>query len=162
MSRSICLFAALVAPVLLHAGDTPRDRATLKGATSVSVIIDVLPADFGKEGVTAELLRDRLTQRLREVNVPLEDSAKEFLGLRISSVRDTRGPYAVAISLGFYQPVTLTRDPAVRLAPPTWDADSVLMAPAKVLSRAVLESIDDLANRFISAWRSVNGLPPDK
>lgn len=162
MSRSLCLFAALLAPILAHAGDTPRDRATLKGATSVSVIIDVLPADFGKEGVTAELLRDRLTQKLREVNIPLDDSAKEFLGLRISSVRDTRGPYAVAINLGFYQPVTLARDPAVRLAPPTWDTDIVLMAPTKVLTRAVLESIDDLANRFIAAWRSVNGLAPDK
>jgi hypothetical protein len=156
MTRRI-LLPALLAPLLLYAGDSTRDRATLKGAKSVAVIVDTLPADLPREGVTEDALRARLTARLRDAGIPLDEASKEFVGLRISSIRDTRGPYAVGLNLGFYQPVTLVRDPAMRFAPPTWDADVVLMAAPKMLQRAAMESVDDLADRFIAAWRSVNG-----
>ena len=161
MTRSL-LLPAMLAPLLVYAGDSPRDRATLKGATSVSVIVDALPPDLPKEGVTGEALSARLTTRLRDAGIPLDDAAKEFVGLRISSVRDTRGPYAVSITLGFYQPVALSRDPTMRFAPQTWDTDIVLMAAPKFLERATLVSVDDLADRFIAAWRSVNGLAAQK
>lgn len=151
------LLPALLAPLLLHAGDSPRERATLKGAKSVAVIVDALPKDLGKEGITPDALRTRLAGRLRDAGIPVDDAAKEFVGLRISSIRDTRGPYAVAIALGFYQPATLVRDPTMRVAPQTWDSDIVLMAAPKMLPRAATESVDDLADRFIAAWRSVNG-----
>lgn len=155
MSRCIAALLTL-ATFCLHAGDSPRDRATLKGVKSIAIVIDTLPADLSKEGVTPENLRARLMDRLREASIPIDDTAKEFLGVRLASVRDTRGPYAVCVMLGFYQPATLTRDPAVRFAPQTWDTDLVLMAAPKVVPRAVLESIDELANRFIAAWRAAN------
>ena len=151
------LLPVLLTPFLLHSGDSPRDRATLKGAKAVSVIIDALPSDFGKEGITSDALHTRLTNRLRDAGIPVDDAAKEFVGLRVSSIRDTRGPYAVSIALGFYQPATLVRDTTMRVAPQTWDSDIVLMAAPKMLSRAASESVDDLADRFIAAWRSVNG-----
>jgi hypothetical protein len=146
----------LLAPLLLHAGDTPLDRATMKGSKGVAVIIDALPADLPKEGVTEGELRARLAQRLREAGIPMDDTAKDFVGVRVAMVRDTRGPYAVAIRLGYFQPVTLVRDPTVRTAPETWDVDTVLMAAPKMVYRAAMDSIDDLAARFIAAWRSVN------
>jgi hypothetical protein len=151
------LLPALLAPFLLHGGDSARERATIKGAKSVAVIVDALPDDLAKEDVSAGRLRDRLTGRLLDAGIPLDDASKDFVGLRVSSVRDKRGPYAVAITLGFYQPATLVRDPAVRIAPQTWDTGIVLMAAPKFLERAALESIDELADRFIAAWRSVNG-----
>jgi hypothetical protein len=120
------------------------------------VIIDALPADLSKEGLTEGELRARLAQRLREAGIPMDDTAKDFVGVRVASVRDSRGPYAVAIRLGYFQPVTLVRDPTVRTAPETWDVDTVLMAPPKQLYRAAMDSIDDLAARFVAAWRSVN------
>jgi hypothetical protein len=155
MTRGILLLPVLTT-LVLHAGDMPGDRATLKGSKGVAVIVDTLPADLPKEGVTEGELRTRLTQRLREAGIPLDDNSKDFVGIRVASVRDTRGPYAVAIRIGFFQPVTLVRDAAVRAAPETWDVDTVLMAPPKMLYRAAMDSIDDLAARFIAAWRSVN------
>jgi hypothetical protein len=156
MTRPILFLAALMAPLLLHAGDGARDRATIKGSKGVAVIIDTLPADLTKEGVTEGELRARLAQRLREADIPLDDTAKDFVGVRVASVRDTRGPCAVAIRLGFFQPVTLVRDPSVRAAPETWDVNTILIASPKMLYRAAMDSIDELAARFVTAWRSVN------
>lgn len=156
------LLFTLLAPMLMFAGDSARDRATLKGVKSITVIVDTLPEDFQREGISNDALRMRLTDRLREAGIPIEEASKEFVGLRVASVRDTRGPYAAGITLGFYQPVTLVRDPAMRFAPPTWDTDIVLMAPPKLLQRAVMETVNDLADRFIAAWRAVNGTAPAK
>ena len=156
MTRRI-LLPALVAPFLLLGGDSALERATLKGATAVAVIVDALPEGLPREDITAGAMRDRLTGRLLRAGIPLDEGSKDFVGLRVSSVRDKRGPYAVAITLGFYQPATLVRDPTVRIAPPTWDSSIVMMAAPKFLEQAALESVDDLADRFIAAWRSVNG-----
>jgi hypothetical protein len=138
------------------AGDTPMDRATLKGIKAIGVIVDQLPPEFPKEGVNTDALQTRLADRLRAANITVDPDAKEFVGLRVTSVRANRGPYAVCISIGLYQPVTLVRDPAMRLAPQTWEVETVLMADPKILYRAAMESVDELAARFVTAYRSVN------
>jgi len=148
--------AALLASLLLHAGDTPRERATLKGAKVVGVVVEPMPDDLPKLGVTADALQARLAGRLRDAGIPLDDSATEFIGLRVASARETRGPYAVVVRLGFYQAVTLVRDPTVRAAPETWAEETVLMAAPKMVFRTCVDGIDDLADRFIAAWRSAN------
>lgn len=156
MVRSILLIPALLVAFPAHAGDATLDRATLKGIKAVGVIIDQLPPDLPKEGVTAEVLQARLTQRLAEAQIPIDSAAKEFVGIRASSVRDARGPYALSMSIGLYQPVTLVRDSNVRAAPQTWEVDTVAMAAPKLLYRAAMDSVDELAARFIAAFRSVN------
>jgi hypothetical protein len=156
MTRRILVPAALFTALVLCAGDSPRDRATLKGSKGVAIIIDVLPDALIKEGVTTEALQSRLIQRLTDAGIPLDSNSKEFIGLRASSVRDTRGPLAVSFRLGFYQPATLVRDPDSRIAPETWEVDTILMAAPKLVQRAAMDSMDDLANRFVAAWRSVN------
>src|SRR6266550_1692396 len=121
------LWLLVFLPLLAAAGDAILDRATLKGIKAVSIIIDELPADLPKEAVTADTLQTRLTQRLTDAHIPIDSAAKEFVAIRASSVRDSKGPYAVAMSIGLYQPVTLVRNPAQRLAPPTWDAETVVI-----------------------------------
>jgi hypothetical protein len=140
----------------LCAGDAPLDRATLKGIKAVGVVIDALPADLPKEGVTPEALESRLATRLREAHIDIEAAAKEFVGVRVTAVRASRGPYAVAITVGLYQPVTLVRDPSMRAAPETWEVETILMADPKLLYRAAMESVDELAGRFATAYHSVN------
>ena len=161
----ILLLGALLGAFLAEAGDAALDRATLKGLKAVGVIIDQLPPELAKEGVTADELQTRLAQRLRDAHITIDPAAKEFVGLRASLVRDTsrsllrtpaRGPYAVSMTIGLYQPVTLVRDSTIRAAPQTWEVDTVLMADPKLLYRAAMESVDDLAARFVAAYRSVN------
>jgi hypothetical protein len=74
----------------------------------------------------------------------------------MTAVRDNRGPFAVAITIGAYQPVVLTRDKNLKTATQTWEVDTVLLADAKQLYRGAMDSIDELAARFVTAYRSVN------
>jgi hypothetical protein len=156
MVRRIVMPCLWIAALAAQTGDAPIDRATLKGIKAVGVVIDALPPNLPKEGVTAEALETRLASRLREAKVNVDPAAKEFVGLRVSSVRGNRGPYALAMTIGLYQPVTLVRSPTTRAAPQTWAVDTIVMADPKLLYRAAMDSVDELASRFAAAYHSVN------
>jgi len=158
MHWKMFIFAALVAlPVASHAaGDGELDRATLRGLKAVSVVIDRVDPQLPKEGVAPAALQDRIEDRLKEAKIEVTASATEFVGLQISAVRGSRGPYALSFTIGLYQPVLLARDRNVKTATKTWEVETILMAEPKVLRQASLESVDDLAARFVAAFRSVN------
>ena len=132
------------------------ERDTLKGLGAIGVVIDVLPPELPREGVTDAMLRARLIAKLSAAGFVIGDSSRAFAGLRLIAVRDTRGPYAVAVTLGLYQPAILSRDPGLRTVPETWSADTILMAQPKILPQAALDSVDDLAARLAAAWREAN------
>lgn len=141
---------------LSGAGDAPLDRATLRGVTAMNVVLDPVATELQKEGATADALRTRLEQKLRDAGIKLDPASTEFVGLRVTSVRASKGPHAIAASLGFYQPVTLVRDRNVKTATQTWEVETVVLADSKQVNAACLDSIDELAARFIAAYRSVN------
>ena len=138
------------------AGDAPLDRATLKGLTAVNVVVDQLDARVEGAGVTASAVRARLEDRLRAANITVDESKSEFMAVRMTGVRASRGPFAVAVTLGAYQPVILSRDPKVRTATQTWEVETVLLAEPKQLYRAAMDTIDELSAAFVTAYRSVN------
>jgi hypothetical protein len=142
---------------LYGAGDSALDRATLRGIRAVNVVVDAVDPQVEAEGVTRDTLRARLEDRLRAAGVTVDSSRPEFLAVRLTAARGGRGPFAAALTLSLYQPVELARDPKVRTATQTWEVETVILAEPKVLSRACQDSIDDLAGRFVSAYRSVNG-----
>jgi len=136
--------------------DAPLDRATLRDLKSVNVIIDPLDPELVKQGLTQEILQTRIEDRLRDAGIGLDKSAKEFVGLRIMQVRAQRGPYALCLSIGVYQPVLLVRDKNLKTATQTWEVETILLSDPKVLSRESLNSVTELADRLVAAYRSVN------
>jgi hypothetical protein len=78
------------------------------------------------------------------------------VALRLASVRAARGPFAIAVSIGLYPPVTLVRDRNLKTATQTWEVDAVMLADAKQVHRACMDSVDELAGRFLTTYRSVN------
>ena len=149
------MLAALSVP-LTGAGDAAIDRATLRGITAVNVVMDPVAPEIEKEGATTSAIRARLEEKLREGGPKIDPASNEFLALRVRSVRAGRGPYAVAATIGLYQRVTLVRDPALRTATQTWEVDTVLLADPKQVYRACMDSVDELATRFLAAYRSAN------
>src|SRR5689334_13612086 len=158
MRWSYLLLAALLAAPSISegAGDGAIDRATLRGLKEVNVVLDPLAADLLKAGLTAIDLQTRLQGRLKEAGITVNETAPEFLGLRVLAARDKRGPFAVAFNLGLYQPVMLVRDHNLRSATSTWEVENVVMADPKILHQAAVETVDDLAAHFIAAYRSAN------
>jgi hypothetical protein len=146
----------LLQPLAHAAGDSPLDRATLQGLKSIGVVIDRIDPELVKQGFDRAAIQSRIDVRLRGAGLPVAANANEFIGLRLLQVRGGRGPFALCVSVGLYQPVTLSRDTQIRTATQTWEADTVLMAEPKILYSAGLDSIDELVDRFIAAWKSVN------
>lgn len=161
MSSKLLLFLAVAG---LHAaGDSPLDRATLRAIAAVNVVVDPVEAPVKEQGVTQEKLRARLEDRLEAAGITVDSSSPEFVAVRLTSVHAmpgrfavSRPPFAVAMTIALYQPVELVRDPKVRTATQTWEVETVVLADPKILYRACQDSIDDLAERFIAAYRSAN------
>jgi hypothetical protein len=152
----ILLFLLLLPVVTEGAGDAALDRATLRDLKSISVVIDRIDPELVKEGFAEGILRGRIEDRLQNAGLPVTSKSTEFLGLRLLHVRGRRGPYALCVSLGLYQPVILVRDAKVRTATQTWEVNTVLMAEPSIVYSASLDSVDELVDRFIAAWRAVN------
>jgi hypothetical protein len=151
------IFVLLTLPSLAPgAGNGTLDRATLKGLTAINVIVDKVDPQIEGAGVTASALRARLEDKLREANVTVDTSRAEFLAVRLTGVRANRGPFALAVTMGAYQQVSLSRDPKVKTATQTWEVETVLLADPKQLYRATMDCVDELAGSFLEAWKSVN------
>jgi hypothetical protein len=162
MYKIVFVLLTAVALPLAGAGDASLDRATLRGVTAVHVVMDPIAPEIEKEGATADALRMRLEERLRSAGIQIDPASTEFVGLRLTSVRSARGPitqaraFAVAATIGLYQPVTLVRDRNLKTATQTWEVETVLLADTKQVYRACMDSVDELAARFVTAYRSVN------
>jgi hypothetical protein len=50
----------------------------------------------------------------------------------------------------------LIRNKEVKTATETWAVETVLMADPKVVNRETLNSLDELADRLVAAYRSAN------
>ena len=142
---------------LFGAGDEPTDRATLRGAVAFNVVIDPVAPDVEKEGATANAIRTRVEARLRDAGVKIDPASHVFVGLRLLSVRAPRGPFAIAATISVYQTVTLVRDPKVKTTTQTWEVGTVILADPKRVYRGSMDSADELAARFVTAYQSANG-----
>ncbi|MEO8593478.1 MAG: hypothetical protein ABI759_09150 [Candidatus Solibacter sp.] len=156
MYRKVFVLLAVLSLSLHSAGDEALDRATLRGVKAVNVVADPVAPELEKEGATSDALRTRLEQKLRDGGIEIDSAALEFVGLRITSVRAARGPLAITADIAIYQPVTLVRDRTVKTTTKTWEADTIVLADTKQVYRACMDSMDELAGRFVTAYRSVN------
>src|ERR1700736_2373298 len=104
--RMVLLLAILTQPLKVDAAnDGPLDRATLRGLPAISVVIDKLDKELAHENLTQDALQSRMEKRLQNAGIPLGKDANVFLALRLMQVRAKRGPVAVCLSIGLYQPV---------------------------------------------------------
>jgi hypothetical protein len=158
MHARILLIVALglLPPDTRAAGDEALDRATLRGLKGIGVVIDAIDPQLEKLGITRDVVLTRMLARLQSDSIIIDPSATEFLGLRITAVRGSRGPLGLSFTLGLYQPVLLSRDHDLRTSTETWEVESVLLADPKVLVTACTETADDLSDRFAAAFHAVN------
>jgi hypothetical protein len=141
---------------ILTAGDAALDRATLRGVSGINVVIDQLDPQLEQAGLTKEVLRNRIVDKLRIANIMVDTNSNVFLGLRVDGMLPKKGPDALCFALGFYQPVILSRDAKIRTATLTWDVRTVLMVAPKPMVQSALNTIEQLTDQFVSAYRSVN------
>jgi hypothetical protein len=162
MYRSAFLLLIAIALPLGGAGDAALDRATLRGIASVNVVIDPVAPEIQKEGATADVLRARMQERLQQGGLRIDPSSTDFVAIRLTSVQGGKASFggkssfAIAVSVAVYQPVTLVRDKSLRTVTQTWEVETIVLADAKQVNAACLDSVDELAARFLAAYKSVN------
>lgn len=160
LRTTVLLAALLVLPSAIPgAGDAPLDRATLRGLKSVSVVIDRLTPDLQRDGLSPERLQRQIEERLSKAGIIIDKDAVEFIGFRVLAIREKKAPYSLWFAIGLYQPVLLSRDKNIRTATQTWEAETAVTATPKLLVRSSAAIVDQLADQFVAAYRSVN--PPN-
>ena|SRR5579863_4760012 len=167
-ARTFCLLFVLpgVLGVPGLAGDSDIDRATLRGLTSIKVVIDQPPPEMEQEGLDREHLRATMEQKLRDGGIKIDNDAVEFLGLAIATARSgRRSPLALVMNLGLFQVVTLNRDKTTKTVAETWGAQRLLsVAPkgrvpivsSKGGDRETVDAVEGLLDQFVKAYQAVN------
>lgn len=143
-----------------HSGvssDAPLDRATLRGLKAVKAIVDSPDGDaLQQAGLTTAKLAGQIEQRIAKAGIPVDPNAREFVGLRVTFAHAKKTDYALGLTLAVYQNVSLSRDPAMKTMAETWSGESILLVPPRMLGEAVANTLDQLVDQFIAAYRSAN------
>ena len=150
------LLAGLWLVVCACAADAQLDRGTLQGIKAINVVVDPLDPPLEKIGLSKDGLRAQVEDRLRAAGIIVDRDAREFLGIRITSVEARKGVFSLCFSEAVYQPVLLARDQKVRTATQTWEVDSILVVPSKGLQLAATQQLEQMADQFLTAFKSVN------
>ena len=145
--------------------DSTLNRHSLYGLKEMSVFID-LPPTLRDTPLSERQIRNDVELKLRSAGIKagfMEESvdlpSRPCLYVRVSSIKPQSGfpcivPFYVDISL--YQEVYLKRDPSIALAGETWSAGEVVLSETQRASSFIRGSIQDLMDRFVNAYLSVN------
>jgi hypothetical protein len=143
---------------------TADKRDTLRGLKEVSVLVEYLPDDVEREGLSREHLKRDIEVRLRQAGLhvlAISEIAKSpgapYLYIAVYPIT---GPSvnlnAYAIGLTLKQLVQLSRNPTMELFATTWEGPT---SPSWLSASRVLDirsSISDAVERFVIDYQAVN------
>jgi hypothetical protein len=144
------------------AADDIIARGSLKGVKAILVGIDPLSVDAVKAGLTEDLLKRGLEQKLRSFGIKVlekqDPSTPVYLYADITLNRAKDAPvYVYSITLSLKQLAFLKRDSNIQLAVPTWALTRNGVAGDKVFTAAVHRATLELGDKFCSAYKAANG-----
>jgi hypothetical protein len=142
-------FALLASRQTLNAQSQAPD--SLKGITSVSVLIEELPSGATKLGLMPSTIQTDVELKLRLAGMKV--LAQSFISLYVS-VNATPDGRAENITVELLQPVTLNRDSSIVV----WTAITWIRQRVALLynSQDIREAVKDEVDTFLNDWLSVN------
>lgn len=152
----------VVLPVLLlspaWAGDTPMERASLKGVTSVQLLVEPIAPDAARDGLSATQLEADIELRLRQTALKVAPLANDVLQVQAITVKQPDGDfYAFTVSVVFHQVVVPLRhlQDQIQLSAATWSVAVIGVVPTGEV-RSVRSHVITLVDKFIHAYREQN------
>ena len=141
---------------------TPTGRETLRGLPGLEVLIESIPPELERAGLTTAGLRTELEQRLKAGGVAVYASQKEnpspakpYLYVHLNPLELPGQLQAVAIQVHVRQTLQSLVTNSHIVNAMTWDRHTVIaMRPTdmSLLKETVLEMVDG----FIADWRAVH------
>jgi len=157
--RRIVLTVLLLLPALpAWAGDTPMERASLRGITSVRVLVEPISPDAAQDGLSTAQLEADVELRLRQAGLQVVPLANDVLQVQAITVKQPQGGfYAFTASVLFYQVVVPLRliQNQTQLPAATWSLAVVGAVPTGAV-RDVRSHVVGLVDRFVAAYREQN------
>jgi hypothetical protein len=136
-------------------------RDTLRSLPGVEVIVDVVPPELERAGVTAASLKGALTKRLGAAGITIYASQKDnpsparpYLYVHLNALEIPKDDLCiVAVLVQVRQTVRSVVTSSSIVDAMTWDSHTVVGIPVKELGR-IGEVIDEHADRFIRDWQA--------
>lgn len=151
--RVVPLFVGCV--TCLIAGG-PFEQATLRGITTVQVVVEDLNPDGARDGLTKYQISTDVELRLRRAGVKV-GASRTSLYVQATLLPGT-GPlqnvYAYNVFVALQQPVEIISN-GVSFQATTWSAAYLAIA-TRLDSRAVRNTVGDLVDQFLNDYLAVN------
>ena len=163
MKNSIVLWLMMIGlvPLEAFAMDDDNSRATLRGLTEISVVVDKLSDEAANAGLSQEQLSGLMESKLAAARIQVGPSTGVSLFLKVTVILpDPKSrSYAYHISMELYQTVSLVRDSTVTVVTPTWSLGQLGTVGKAQIVQTVESAVSDFADQFTGAFYSVNAPP---
>jgi hypothetical protein len=140
----------------LMALDLPENRASLRGITTIAVVVEDLSPDPVSDGLTTDQIRTDVELRLRKSGVKIEARNTSYLYVKAHPFksRSTPGLYAYSVDVEFIQPAKVSNGVSVPAS--TWSIGDIGIVGQANMSKGIRDDIGDFVDRFLNAYLSVN------
>ena len=154
------MMTVLVCVATSAASDSQTDRASLKGLSALSVVVEDLPSTATNNGLTTAALQADTERRLRLAGISITPDSDAYLYVHVTVADPGPSlplPYYVDVAL--MQEITIPRGGVQSRTPlqcPTWSVSRLGMASGDRLRPNVADRVGEFVDQFIRAYRSVN------
>ena len=132
-----------------------NERASLRGITSVGILVEGLDGDAQKCGITEDALDAAVRLPLSNSRIKVNNGnlKLEYLYVNVKVVNATNdySRCAADISLAFTKYVQSERDHGV-----FWEKSSIVIGPSAYVSRSANEHLEGFTKQFVAAWLKAN------
>jgi hypothetical protein len=157
---AVCAWSWFV-PLMSLAGDTPAERATLKGLRAVRVAIECGADSASATGVKPADLEAQIASRLRAADIELLSADERAQGqptlclTLVAFADDSGGERMVSYwcELSLLQETRLVRAPAVHITAPTWRSPGAVAS----MPAAELHKLHDTIRRDVDLFVAAHG-----
>jgi hypothetical protein len=140
------------------------NRATLRGLSGIGVLVEQLPPEVEKEGLTKNQLQTDAESKLRKAGIKIlsrEECAKTpgepylYINLNVNIAKTESDVYPYTIDVMLLQKVSLQRNPGLISYAVTWSIGGVGSIAKPILSQ-LREVVEQTLDTFIQAYQAEN------
>jgi hypothetical protein len=161
--RALLVAAVLLAPLVGRAQDISDEAArasanrALRGLRTVGVLIENLPPELAKLGLTREALQSKVELGLRRMGLKVipEAKATTYLYLQMQGFDLESGLVVYSARLEVHDVATLARTRASRVVT-TWSRAILATVGRAKFTDDAAATVGELLDDFENAWRGAN------
>jgi hypothetical protein len=144
--------------------DSETNRSTLQGLSGVRVLVEDVPPELEREGLTKDRLQGSVELKLRTAGIKpfTEEECRNapgepylYININLNTLKPGSNIYSYGIDIGLIQDVILQRSPKQTSYAITWSTGGVGLIGGKQLGE-LGESVGGMVDLFIMAFLSVN------